>query len=65
MDALDRFTSELLKLIAIYLVVIGLFNYLVISMWELGLPDSTLGVINFSFVVLLAVFMIYKNRGTG
>ncbi len=65
MGILDKFSSELLKLLAVYLVVIGLFNYVIISLLELGLPDSTLGVINFSFVLLLAVFFTYKNRRKG
>jgi len=62
MALLEKGTQDVLKVIVIYFILAGLPNYLLISILELGLPDSVIGVINLSIVVVIAIIVIFTNK---
>lgn len=62
MALLEKGVQNVLKVIVFYFVLAGLPNYLLISILELGLPDSVIGVMNLSIVVVIAIIVIFTNK---
>ncbi|RQD77164.1 MAG: hypothetical protein D5R97_02975 [Candidatus Syntrophonatronum acetioxidans] len=65
MGGLDRFSVEVLRTIAIFFVIVGVPNFVLLSVMELEINDMTIGVMNFFLVLLIGIFVTSSNRGKG